>query len=91
MQNAEQGNGTIWSRIINQTNARPKDELYKLHGAKVFDTLEVDPVTDPELFEFVEETRTKGPKFSNYSTEKIKTFVSRIYELRKDNSNNTPG
>ena len=62
-----------------------------MHGAKVFDTLEVDPTTDPELFEFVERTKVKGPKFSNYSEEKIKTFVSRIYELRKNNSNNTPG
>jgi hypothetical protein len=65
--------------------------LYKLYGSKVFDTLEVDPITDPELFNFVEETKNKGPKFSNYSAEKIKTFVSRIYELRKDNSNNTAG
>jgi hypothetical protein len=62
-----------------------------LYGAKVFDTLEVDATTDPKLFEFVEETKTKGPKFSNYTTETIETFVSRIYELRKDNSNNTAG
>jgi len=53
--------------------------------------LEVDATTDPELFDFVEETKTKGPKFSNYTTETIETFVSRIYELRKDNSNNTAG
>ena len=62
-----------------------------MYGAKVFDTLEVDPITDPKLFDFIEETKTKGPKFANYSTETVKTFVSRIYELRKDNSNNTPG
>jgi hypothetical protein len=62
--------------------------MYKLHSAKLFDTLEVDPTTDPELAKFVEETKTKGPKFSNYSKEKIEYFVSRIYELRKNNPNN---
>jgi len=62
-----------------------------LYSNKVFDTLEVDATTDPKLFEFVEETRTKGPRFSNYTTETVETFVSRIYELRKDNSNNTAG
>lgn len=77
--------------MVNQSNAKPKDELYKLYGSKVFDTLEVDPTADLELFNFVEETKIKGPKFSNYSAEKLKTFVSRIYELRKDNSNNTAG
>jgi hypothetical protein len=64
--------------------------MYTLYGAKVFETLEIDNTTDPELFQFVEETITKGPKFSNYSREKLEYFVSRIYELRKDNSNNTP-
>jgi hypothetical protein len=49
----------------------------------------VDKATDPKLFDFVEETKTKGPKFSNYNAETIETFVSRIYELRKDNTNNT--
>jgi len=62
-----------------------------LYSAKVFDTLEVDAMTDPELFKFVKETQTKGPKFSNYNIEKIEHFVSRIYELRENNSNNTAG
>jgi hypothetical protein len=43
---------------------------------------------DPALFKFVEETRTKGPKFSNNSKENLENFVNRIYELRKNNSNN---
>ena len=59
-----------------------------MHSAKLFDTIEVDPITDPELAMFVEETKTKGPKFSNYSKDKIENFVSRIYELRENNSNN---
>ena len=76
--------------MLNRAGGRATDELYKLYGAKVFDTLEVDPTTDEHLFKFVEETRTKGPKFSNYATEKLENFVSRIYELRENNSNNTP-
>jgi hypothetical protein len=65
--------------------------MYKLYGANVFETLQVDETTDPELYKFVEETKSKGPKFSNYSREKLEYFTSRIYELRKDNSNYTAG
>jgi hypothetical protein len=65
--------------------------LYKLYGSGLFEILEVDATTDPALFKFVEETKTKGPKFSNYSKEKLENFVNRIYELRKNNSNNTAG
>lgn len=75
--------------MVERTGARARDELYKLYSAKVFDTLEVDPETDKALAAFVEETKTKGPKFSNYTSETIENFVSRIYELRKNNSNNT--
>lgn len=76
---------------MERTGARAKDELYKLYSAKVFESLDVDELTDPDLFKFVNETNTKGPKFSNYSNEKIEHFVSRIYELRKDNGNYTAG
>ena len=65
--------------------------MYRLYSANVFDTLIVDEITDPELFTFVNETKTKGPKFSNYSREQLEYFVSRIYELRKNNSNYTAG
>jgi hypothetical protein len=56
-----------------------------------FNDLIIDRYTDPALYEFVEETKTKGPKFANYSPERLKEFVSRIYELRKNNGNNTAG
>ena len=62
--------------------------MYKLYSAKVFDTLEVDAMTDPDLAQFVDETKNKGPKFSNYTAEKLEYYVNRIYELRKNNSNN---
>ena len=53
-------------------------------GKNVFETLVVDKTTDLELSKFVEETNIKGPKFSNYTSEKLEQFVSRIYELRKN-------
>jgi hypothetical protein len=60
-----------------------------LYSSKVFDTITVDPTTDLALSKFVEETKTKGPKFSNYTQETLGNFVSRIYELRKNNPNNS--
>lgn len=83
VQNEEQGVETLWARI-QRTGMRSRDELYKLYGSNVLKTLVVDPNTDPELAAFIEETNTKGPKFSNYPPSTIEKFVSRIYELRKD-------
>lgn len=90
VQNSEQGTRTLWAKI-NKSKIRPTDELYKLYGNKIFDTLQVDKSTDPELYKFVEKIKTKGPKFSNYSKEKLEQFVNKIYELRENNSNNTAG
>ncbi len=81
----------MWSKLINRTGFRPADELYKLYGNNVFETLVVDKTIDLELSKFVEETNIKGPKFNNYTSEKLEQFVSRIYELRKNQSNNTAG
>ena len=78
----------MWSRIQKTTGLRAKDELYKLYSQNKFRDIEVDP-TDTALADFVEETKTKGPKFSNYTREKLEYFVSRIYELRKNNTDNT--
>jgi hypothetical protein len=91
VQNGEQGEGTLWARIQQRSIARAKDEMYKLYGQDKFANITVDATIDPELANFVEETQTKGPKFSNYSNEKLQSFVERIYELRKNQSNNTAG
>jgi hypothetical protein len=48
----------------------------------------LDDKVDPELAMFINDTKTRGPKFANYSPEKIEYFVNGIYELRKDNTNN---
>ena len=64
--------------------------MYKLYDENHFTDLVVDPNTDRDLYKLIEETKVKGPKFSNYAPEKIEYFVRRIYELRKDQRNNTP-
>jgi hypothetical protein len=84
VQNAEQGEGTLWAQIQARKNSRAKDTLYALYGVNKFADITVDAIIDPELAKFVEETQTKGPKFSNYPREKLEKFVERIYELRKN-------
>jgi hypothetical protein len=91
VQNGEQGEGTLWARIQQRAQSRSKDELYVLYGKNKFADITVDATIDPELAKFVEETKSKGPKFSNYSNEKLHSFVERIYELRKNQSNNAAG
>ena len=91
VQNSEQGESTLWARIQQRSNARVTDELYKLYGANKFEDITVDDTIDTELAKFIEETKRKGPKFSNYSNEKLESFVERIYELRKNQSNNAAG
>lgn len=88
MQNSEQSEETLWSRITTRSSSRAKDELYKLYGISKFKDLVIDEVTDPALAKFVKETQLHGPRFSNYPIEKLNQFVDRIYELRKDNTNN---
>ena len=88
MQNSEQSEETLWSRITTRSSSRAKDELYKLYGISKFKDLIIDEVTDPDLAKFVNETQLHGPRFSNYPIEKLNQFVDRIYELRKDNINN---
>jgi len=63
--------------------------MYRLYDRDNFKDLIIDRYTDPALYDFVEETKTKGPKFANYSSERLREFASRIYELRKNNGNNS--
>lgn len=85
MQNSEQGNGTLWNRII---GINPIDQLYKEYSEHEFNDFVVDHTTEPELYAFVEQTKRDGPRFSDYPLEKIAYFEERIHELRTHNSNN---
>jgi hypothetical protein len=62
-----------------------------LYGEDGFKNIVLDDKVDPELAIFINDTKMRGPKFANYSPEKIEYFVNGIYELRKDNTNNTAG
>jgi hypothetical protein len=68
---------------------KAKDELYRLHGDGTFETIGI--TGDAELDSFIDEVKENGPRFSHHSSEKLEYFVSRIYELRKNNSNNSTG
>ena len=67
---------------------KPIDLLYKEYSVDQFSNIIVDPIKEPELAKFVEEAKTK-PRFNNYSLDSLKYYARRIYELRKDNGNNT--
>ena len=82
-------NDSVISEFSSKPVSRAKDELYKLFGIDKFETLVVNKYVDPELFEFVKETRESGPHFSNYSRDRLEHFARRIYAIRKDNSNNS--
>ena len=63
---------------------RPKDRLYKEYSDHEFKNITVDKDLEPELYEFVEETKNKGTKFSNYDNDKLEHFARMIYVLSKD-------
>jgi hypothetical protein len=48
-------------------------------------------VADQELNSFVEDIKSKKFSFASYPTEELKYFAQKIYELRKNKSNNTAG
>ena len=89
MQNEEQSAETIWSRLGESIVHRPTDELYKAYHEGQFKDFTVDK-SEIELYNFVEQTKESGPRFYDYSLEKTTHFEKRIYELRKNNFNNTP-
>lgn len=62
-----------------------------LYEKSKFQDFNVDETVDPELYGFINYVKNKGPKFANYTAEQLEKFLSRIYELRKDNANNTAG
>jgi hypothetical protein len=71
-----------------RVTTRPIDQLYKDYSDHQFQDI---PVTedDPELYKFVQDVRKNGPVFGNYPAEKLEIFEERIYELRKNNLNNS--
>ena len=71
-------------------NIKPIDLLYREYEKDQFKNILVDPVKEPELFNFVESSKEKA-RFNNYSQDALKYYARRIYELRENNSNNAAG
>jgi len=78
----------LWSRIH---RIRAKDELSKEFSDHGFNDFTIDADEDPELYDFVEAVKNNGPKFNDYAPEKLERFADKIYELRKNNPNNSAG
>lgn len=68
-----------------------KDQLYVEYSKDQFTSILIDKETEPELYNFVEDCKANGARFYGYDEETIEYFARRIYELRKNQSNNTPG
>ncbi len=91
MQNAEQSAETLWSRLKDRPNFKPRDQLYVEYAADGLVNIIIDKDKEPELYDFIEDIKNNGPRFYGYPAEKIEHFAKRIYELRENNANNTTG
>jgi hypothetical protein len=67
------------------------DRLYVEWDRDKFEGIAVNQEFEPELQNFINDIRNGNHKFDDYPPEQIEYFASRIYELRKNNSNNTAG
>lgn len=84
VQNAEQGDSTLWQRVLNRDQMAPVDRLYREYSINEFKDIDVTDNDDPEFVKFVTRIRERGPKFSIYTQEQLERFARKIYELRKD-------
>jgi hypothetical protein len=65
--------------------------LYVEYSKDQFTGILINKELEPELYNFVEDCKANGARFYGYDEETIEYFARRIYELRKNQSNNTPG
>lgn len=95
MQNAEQQSSTLWKRILQKRNEndafKPIDRLYIEFDKDQFKGLRFDPMADPDLDKFITDIQEGVRKFNDYLPEEVEHYASRIYELRKNNPDNSAG
>lgn len=65
--------------------------MYVEYSKDQFTGILIDKDAEPELYNFVEDCKANGARFYGYDEETIEYFARRIYELRKNQPNNTPG
>ena len=91
VQNAEQATSSVWSKINERLDVKPIDELYVEYSTSKFDNIVIDKNNDPEFYLFVQDVKENGPRFNSYPKDQLTTFANKIYELRKNQRNNTAG
>jgi hypothetical protein len=64
------------------------DRLYLEYNRDRYADVPVDPATDPELVNFIESINSGVKKFNDYPVDELEYFAERIYELRKNNTDN---
>ena len=82
----------MWQRILKKRSDdifKPIDRLYIEMDRDKFEGIEVNSEEEPELKTFINDIQQGKSKFDDYPHEQLEYFASRIYELRKNNSNNT--
>lgn len=90
VQNQEQTRSSLWFKIRTKQNDpfKPLDRLHIEFDKDGFEGIIVSPTDEPELYQFLEDIKTGIHKYGDYPEEQINYFASRIYELRKNQSNN---
>ena len=63
--------------------------MYYEYGKDEFKGLTLNENDDPKLYKFIEDIKRVGPKFYGYPIDELEYFARRIYELRKDQPDNT--
>jgi hypothetical protein len=80
----------LWQRIAVKSDdpLRPIDRMYVEYARDQFKGLNIDEAVEPELTEFVKSIQSGLRKYNDYPAEQLEYFAQRIYELRKDNTDN---
>lgn len=95
MQNAEQQESSIFKRILEKRQTsdvfKPMDRLYIEFNKDQFAGITFNVDEEPELAKFISEIQNGTHKFNDYPSDEIEYYASRIYELRKNNFNNSAG
>ena len=64
------------------------DRLYIEYNRDRYADVQADPQEEPELIDFIQSINAGTKKFNDYTQEELDYFAERIYELRKNNSDN---
>ena len=86
IQNSEQTPSSLWKRVRERESEefKAKDYLRFVYAKEAFEDFQYDPELEPELDKFIKDIKTGTHSFSDYTSDELKYFASKIYELRKN-------